>query len=240
MISTIVYRHGGKTALGPHFIQRDRGREIFDRMVRRVGIEQATMSRDQFIGYARRFWRKDQSPTWRDSPRFDFGAEIEQVFKRIDSDRDGYLHIAEMAPALRDDLKRWDKDQDEWISLDEYRSYFAVRLDKMYRELQQKSERRLPPLEITLPEDSEKPNVVRPARLPTGLPAWFTQLDTDHDGQIGLYEWRMAGWPLEEFSKVDLNDDGFLEPTEILRALAMVDRDGKRPLAHLLQKKTGR
>lgn len=221
-------------------IQRDRGREIFDRIVRRIGLDQPTMTRDQFVGYARRFWRKDVSPTWRESPRFDFGAEMEQLFKRLDADRDGYLHVAEMAPALRKDLKRWDKNHDEWITLDEYRGYFALRLDKVYGEWQQKSERRLPPLEITLPEDSEKPSVIRPARLPTGLPAWFTQLDKDQDGQIGLYEWRVADWPLEEFKKVDLNDDGFLESSEVLRVLATVERDGSRPFAFLLQKRTGR
>jgi hypothetical protein len=63
------------------------------------------------------------------------------------------------------------------------------------------------------------PTVLRAGKLPAGLPSWFNILDTDGDGQIGLYEWRAAGKPLEEFAKYDLDDNGFIEPEEVLRVM---------------------
>jgi Ca2+-binding EF-hand superfamily protein len=54
---------------------------------------------------------------------------------------------------------------------------------------------------------------------PKGLPPWFKELDTDRDGQVSLSEWRRGGKGLAEFRKYDLNDDGFITPEEVLRAL---------------------
>jgi Ca2+-binding EF-hand superfamily protein len=50
------------------------------------------------------------------------------------------------------------------------------------------------------------------------LPSWFQELDTDHDGQISRAEWRKGGRKPEEFSRYDLNGDGFLSADEVLRA----------------------
>jgi hypothetical protein len=58
--------------------------------------------------------------------------------------------------------------------------------------------------------------VYRSNNLPQELD-WFQQLDTDHDGQVGLYEWRAGGRPISEFDKRDLNGDGFLTPEEVLK-----------------------
>jgi len=60
------------------------------------------------------------------------------------------------------------------------------------------------------------------------LPEWFHQLDADGDGQIGLYEWRAAGRPLDEFQRMDRNQDGFITPNELRYSLAQSDqrRDG--------------
>jgi Ca2+-binding EF-hand superfamily protein len=59
--------------------------------------------------------------------------------------------------------------------------------------------------------------------LPKGLPPWFKVLDTDGDGQISLYEWRMGGKTLEEFHKYDLNDDGLITVDEVLRIVKKAD-----------------
>jgi Ca2+-binding EF-hand superfamily protein len=54
---------------------------------------------------------------------------------------------------------------------------------------------------------------------PSGLPAWFHELDTDRDGQIALYEWLKGGKDAEEFRKYDANGDGFITAQEVLRVL---------------------
>ncbi|HZZ81012.1 MAG TPA: EF-hand domain-containing protein [Gemmataceae bacterium] len=221
-------------------IQRGAVRDIFDRIAQRIVLRGPVMSRSQFVAYAEQYWNKDKSPAWRAAPSFDTSAEAVRLFKRLDHNHDGYLGSNEMSPTLREDLKRWDKDRDGWITFDEYSAFFAYRLDKVYRERQQRAEKPLPELPIRVVVDEEKPAVMRVGRLPVGLPAWFAPVDTDGDGQIGLYEWRLAGWPIEEFQKLDANDDGFLEPVELLRALAIVNRDGERPFAYLLQKRVGK
>jgi lysophospholipase L1-like esterase len=63
-----------------------------------------------------------------------------------------------------------------------------------------------------------------PNDVPTGgalapLPEWFHRLDTDGDGQIGLYEWQASGRPLEEFQRMDRNRDGLLTANEVQRYL---------------------
>jgi Ca2+-binding EF-hand superfamily protein len=56
-------------------------------------------------------------------------------------------------------------------------------------------------------------------RLPEGLPDWFGQSDADGDGQVSMHEFA-ATWTdekLAEFSKYDLNGDGFITPEEVLK-----------------------
>jgi hypothetical protein len=66
-------------------------------------------------------------------------------------------------------------------------------------------------------EPDPAPTVFRPGKLPKGLPSWFKELDTDKDGQISLYEWRMAKKSLNEFLRMDRNRDGYLSVEEVLR-----------------------
>lgn len=71
---------------------------------------------------------------------------------------------------------------------------------------------------------------IRYGKLPPGLPDWFTDLDTDRDAQIGLYEWRAAKRATAEFVTMDLDGDGLLSPQEYLRYVA-VDAGQKRDKA---------
>jgi Ca2+-binding EF-hand superfamily protein len=64
---------------------------------------------------------------------------------------------------------------------------------------------------------------VRLTALPKDLPPWFQALDKDGDGQITLQQWLKAGWPLDDFRRYDLNDDGIITADEVLRSLKGVD-----------------
>lgn len=78
-------------------------------------------------------------------------------------------------------------------------------------------------------DEKKEENVfaIRYGKLPPGLPDWFTELDTDKDGQIGLYEWRAAGKDTKEFMAMDLDHDGLLAPQELLRYNARKAEDDR-------------
>src|SRR5207253_1806914 len=65
-------------------------------------------------------------------------------------------------------------------------------------------------------EEEKRATVHRASKLPKELPAWFRQIDTDGDAQIGLYEWKTSGRAIEEFVRMDRNGDGFLTVDEVL------------------------
>ena len=78
--------------------------------------------------------------------------------------------------------------------------------------------------EVPKPQQPEEPKVVvyRYGKLPADVlkqVPWFEQLDKDHDGQVSLYEWRLAGLDVNDFKKYDLNDDGFITIEEIQRLM---------------------
>ena len=75
------------------------------------------------------------------------------------------------------------------------------------------------PVAVVTPAEPPRP-AARAGRPPEGLPEWFSRLDTDRDGQLGLYEWRKSGRPLEEFFRMDRNGDGFVTAAELSRYLA--------------------
>ena len=53
-------------------------------------------------------------------------------------------------------------------------------------------------------------------RITVDLPAQYVQIDSNRDGQLGLYEWPRSGW--SQFMKLDTNNDGLLTPRELLQA----------------------
>ncbi|GAB5444819.1 MAG: hypothetical protein Fues2KO_51680 [Fuerstiella sp.] len=54
-------------------------------------------------------------------------------------------------------------------------------------------------------------------RMTVDLPPQYSELDTDFDGQIGLYEWIVARRDdLELFDTIDYDADGLLTPRELL------------------------
>lgn len=149
-------------------------------------------------------------------------------FRKLDADGDGKLNQNEMPGPLRFGLSKWDKSGDGLIDMYEFREYFSAR---MVGSGEDQGTRGIASIIIEIEELDRKPVVYRPGgATPAGLPAWFKELDTDKDGQVALYEWRKGASILEkntvdpdldEFTKWDLNNDGYISPDEALRYLAL-------------------
>src|SRR5262249_28768358 len=66
-------------------------------------------------------------------------------------------------------------------------------------------------------EEGKRPTVYRAGQPPQDMPGRVSGAGTDRDGQVGLYEWRAKGWPIEQFLQIDRNNDGFITVDEALR-----------------------
>jgi len=153
----------------------------------------------------------------------DTAAWAENMFRQLDQNGDGLLNNDEMPEALRAERDKWDTDKNGLIDLNEFKAYIPARAQQWQedRNAQGNGWQNLlvvpgaspdPPAE----EERAKPVAYRAGKLPKELPSWFQELDTDGDAQIGLYEWKASGGPLDEFFKMDRNGDGFLTVQEVL------------------------
>ena len=135
-------------------------------------------------------------------------------FKRSDRNGDGRLNNEEMPPSLRVNLEKWDKNGDGLIDMNEYRAYYLAR-SQGSEDASYKGAKGIAAIIIDEEDLDRKPVVFRVGgKQPPGLPDWFNKLDTDKDGQVALYEWRMANKSMDEFKTWDLNDDGFITAEE--------------------------
>ena len=133
-------------------------------------------------------------------------------FNRRDINGDGLLNSDEMPEAIKNDLVRTDMNHDQLIDVNEYRAYFMARMQGGGE-----GGRSGDPVTRILEEEFDKrPMVLRAGKLPKEL-KWFSDLDTNGDGQVALYEWRAGGKDMDEFPTHDRNDDGFITPEEALR-----------------------
>jgi EF hand len=162
-------------------------------------------------------------------------AQAERLFQRFDSNRDGVLGRDELPDGLVAAFGKWDANRDGVIDAREYWGYYQASLRSVSEkvasgELSVKLPNgTLPPKPAPAPTDEEyKLQVFRAGKLPQGLPAWFTRLDTDGDGQVGLYEWRAGGGDLEEFNRMDVNGDGLLTAEEYLQWKKETDLAAKK------------
>jgi len=184
--------------------------DLFDRAIQRMELGPVpSIRREEFLPLAKRnlAHRADRQP--KPEERL---AEADRVFRVLDRDGNGSLETGEWTERLRTHIKKADADGNRRIDMDEYRKFFEERVAES-TEASAKA------------AAAAKPD---PAAVRAGkLPAWFSQLDTDGDGQIGLYEWRRANRPVEEFTAMDLDGDGLLPPDEYLRYVKQVEAESR-------------
>lgn len=208
---------------------------FFDMVAGMLGVTNGQLTRDQFTegmskmrsmgpgGFGRGLGGPGGGPAAAGGPGAGSDAFAEMRFRRYDLNGDGLLNNDEIPDTLRAEREKWDTNRDGFIDLSEYKGYFnAV--------MQQRQQENGGPgggfgglggYDVggsdTPPEDDDKkPTVYRAGKLPKELPDWFQKIDVDNDAQIGLYEWKKSGRPLDEFKKWDRNNDGFITINEVL------------------------
>ena len=153
--------------------------------------------------------------------------DIEKRFADSDFNRDGKLsfdEINENSP-LKSAFKESDTNQDGYIDLNEYKAYIAARFGGgaadpnagSYGSYAGNGNYGSNGRDPRNEKKEELVVAIRYGKLPVGLPNWWDSLDTDKDGQVGLYEWRADGRDVKEFQKMDLDGDGLVAPQEWLR-----------------------
>jgi hypothetical protein len=219
----------GKSTWDRETITRRPLTEIFDRMAQRLSVTNGRMSRAQFHQYARKYLADGASPPW-DSADDQTQSAADKTFEQLDRDHNGVLSGDELPPALRAGRGKWDANHDGTVSKSEYRSYFAGRIREWQKEQDSGTGRDA--------VDHVRPTVYRAGKLPPDLPDWFARLDADGDGQVALYEWRESGWSIEDFRKLDRNDDGFLTADEVVWHVARA-KEHDTPEKELLARHLG-
>jgi hypothetical protein len=152
----------------------------------------------------------------------------EAMIRQHDKNQNGRLERSEWSE-LRSYQKEADRNRDGVITVDE----MAGRIDKFQRQDDSQSRSSHGSSHASYPSAARRTAADRKSyrfrlpteRLPDGLPSWFTEKDADADGQVAMAEYARFWTDAQarEFTRLDLNDDGFITPKECLAAEAAPD-----------------
>jgi Ca2+-binding EF-hand superfamily protein len=219
---------------------------MFDRMAQRMGNTTGQITKQQFVesmqqrmaaggglgggGRGRGAGRGGVAPGGltvsapTPSPNAQWGSDpTEGMFRRLDQNGDGFLNTDEMPQDLRTDKNQWDTNKDGLIDLKEFKEYMKSK-NQQWQGGAIWVQTETPEVDEKRPVVYHADNLPKDLLLPNGRASWFQALDKDHDAQIGLYEWKDSGRPLEEFLRMDRNADGYLTVEEVLYYLAVQDK----------------
>jgi Ca2+-binding EF-hand superfamily protein len=162
----------------------------------------------------------------------------QKLFRKFDQNGDGYLSPEEMPDTLRENLAKFDANRDGEIDFGEYAVYYQAQLKAVSDGVAsgQIPLKAAQAAGVSLAESDRPKTAAATAPSPRtaegkkpNLPDWFTKFDLDHDGQVGLYEWKKMGGATADFLEMDLNHDGFITADELLAYLAEQEKKGPPP-----------
>jgi Ca2+-binding EF-hand superfamily protein len=209
---------------------------MFDAIARKLAVTDGRITREQFVNNMMEKMKKtpgdappramppgalpDKAPGYDVTEPDPTDARAEESFRRLDLNGDGVLDYNEMPNELRSQRDQWDADGNGYIDLNEYKAYFRARMQQIVTDRSQAAWQSAgtPPVtpRAAAPVVDTRAKVYHYDNLPKELPPWFKELDTNHDAQVALYEWKASGRPISEFLRMDRNNDGFLTVEEVL------------------------
>ncbi len=140
--------------------------------------------------------------------------------KKQDRDGDGRISMEEADDKLKPNFEMMDLNRDRHVDYEEYKMYYYNRLTGNngsgpgssgdYGRVDYRGD-------DNKKQEEVKDVAIRYGTLPKEAPSFFTDLDTDKDAQVALYEWRNSGSDIREFTAMDLNSDGLVTYDEYSR-----------------------
>jgi hypothetical protein len=160
------------------------------------------------------------------TPGSDPGSDwVTNLFKQADRNQDGYITMDEASDRIKPVFSQYDANGDGKIDVTEYKNGLT---NSMASRAPQPGAPGGPPQSGSPPStdssrdrsrdrNNARVSVSRYGKLPKEAPSFFTDMDDDRDGMVGLYEWRRHERKTAEFVEMDLNRDGYLTADEWLR-----------------------
>jgi hypothetical protein len=151
--------------------------------------------------------------------------EAAERLRRYDRNRDGYLTSQEVSRFSGNPMD-FDRNRDGKLSQSELAVRYARRREgeELARKDDRRDDRRQREREVEIPNvfnDRKSYRVISPRSLPEGLPGFFTDKDSNGDGQVSMAEFSDV-WTddvVAKFFESDFNRDGVITADEALRGV---------------------